>query len=283
MIQKVIPSPAKINVFLHVVGKRPDGYHELETLMCPIDLCDSVTLSFKSSGVTVRCDHPKVPDGRDNIAYHAAERFFEVAALRGGVDVSIDKNIPVAAGLGGGSSNAATVLAEMNKHYGHPLSNEELRAVGLQVGADVPFFLFGGAAFATGVGEHLEPVVGVPPLWIILVYPRIEISTAWVYGNLKLGLTICEENYNVSWFLEDLSNVQHILCNDLEQVTAREFPEIEAIKAALLQVGAKGSLMTGSGPTVFGLFESRDQAVEAFKKIGQSNQAYDTFLVRMLP
>jgi 4-diphosphocytidyl-2-C-methyl-D-erythritol kinase len=281
-MQKVISSPAKINLFLHVTEKRPDGYHEIKTLMCPIDLLDTVTMTFGVSATTVVCNHPEVPDGTGNIAYKAARFFYEAASLEGDVAVYIDKKIPVAAGLGGGSSNAAAVLRGLNEYYGRPLTTRQLMTVGLQAGADVPFFVFGRPAFATGIGEKLEHVAGLPCLWVVLVHPRIEISTAWVYQNLNLRLTICEENNNVAGFLEDFSSIQDVLCNDLEQVTAREFPEIESAKAAVLQAGAKGALMSGSGPTVFGLFENRDQAVAAFEILRQ-NQTWDTFLVRTLP
>ena len=282
-METVLLSPAKVNLFLRVIAKRPDGYHELETVMCPIDLCDEVVLSFDCPHIAVRCNHPDVPNGEKNIAYQAASRFFQAASLDNtGVDISIEKNIPVASGLGGGSSNAATVLKGLNNHYGNPLSYQELLDVGLEIGADVPLFIYGRAALATGVGEHLAPIREVPPMWAILVHPPIAISTTWVYENLNLRLTICEEKYNVSWFLEDFSEFQRFLCNDLEQVTAKAFPEIAAIKAALIEAGAQGALMSGSGPTVFGLFESRDRAMMAREKL-KLNQAYGVFLVRMLP
>lgn len=281
MTSSLILSPAKINLFLRVIGKRSDGYHELETLMCCVDLFDTVTLSFETPAIRVRCSHPEVPDGRDNIAFKAALRFFEALGIDGGVDVHIDKKIPVAAGLGGGSSNAAAVLKGLNEHFGRPLGKERLLEIGLKLGADVPFFLFGRSAIARGVGERLEPAGRIPPAWVVLVHPRIQVSTKWVYDNLNLRLTNCEENYNVSSFLEDLSSVQDFLCNDLEQVTAQEFPEIGVIKQALLALGAKGSLMSGSGPTVFGLFERRGEASAAWKRFEQ-HRDYDTFLVRLL-
>jgi 4-diphosphocytidyl-2-C-methyl-D-erythritol kinase len=281
MAPSVVLSPAKINLFLRVIGKRSDGYHELETLMCCVDLFDTVTLSFGVPAIRVRCSHPEVPEGEENIAYRAAVRFFEALGTDERIDVYIDKRIPVAAGLGGGSSNAAAVLKGLNEHFGRPLRQERLLEIGLTLGADVPFFLFGRNAIARGIGERLEPAGKIPPAWVVLVHPRVRVSTKWVYDNLNLRLTNCEENYNVSSFLEDLSSVQDFLCNDLEQVTAQEFPEIGVIKQALLALGAKGALMSGSGPTVFGLFERHGQASAARKRLEQ-HRDYDTFLVRLL-
>ncbi len=276
-----IPSPAKINLFLKVLGKRPDGYHNLVSLMCRVDLFDQVTLSPGQRSISVRCAHPQVPDGEANIAHKAATAFLDALSITEGVTISIEKVIPVAAGLGGGSSNAATVLMGLNKHYGRPFSDEELMALGAKIGADVPFFIFQHTAIARGIGERLEPFDKMPPLSAVLVNPRLHVSTAWIYEHLNLGLTNCEENYNVSWFLEDFSRISDLLFNDLEQVTAQKFPEIDAVKKALLNLGAMGALMSGSGPTVFGLFQTRQQASKAFDAL-EHQQTWDTFLVRLL-
>jgi 4-diphosphocytidyl-2-C-methyl-D-erythritol kinase len=198
-----------------------------------------------------------------------------------GVGISIEKVIPVAAGLGGGSSNAAAVLMGLNDHYGFPFNNRQLMDMGLEVGADVPFFILENTALARGIGDQLEPFGEMPPLSAVLVYPRLQISTKWVYEHLNLGLTNCEENYNVFWFLEDLARIEQYLCNDLEQVTATEFPEIDAVKRALLELGAIGTLMSGSGSTVFGLFHTQQQAASALKGLERQRQ-WDTFLVRLL-
>lgn len=276
-----IPSPAKINLFLKVVGKRADGYHELETLMCRVDLFDIVTLSFDQPSISVQCTHPEVPEDKRNLAYKAAALFFEAMAKDHGVSIFIEKVVPVGAGLGGGSGNAAAVLMGLNQHYGFPFSNKEIMDMGLKVGADVPFFLFQHTAVARGVGEHLEPVYGVPPWSAVLVFPKCQISTAWVYEHLNLGLTNCEENYMFSRFFKDLSKHKILLCNDLEQVTVKKFPEINIIKTAFLDLGAEAALMSGSGPTVFALFQDRQQAFPAFQKIRQQ-QGWDTFLVNLL-
>ena len=169
----------------------------------------------------------------------------------------------------------------LNQYYGLPFDEKELRNMGLTLGADVPFFILGKTALARGIGEELEPVEDMPPLSVVLVYPKLQVSTAWVYKHLNLGLTICEEKYNVSWFLEDFSRIKDFLCNDLEQVTAEAFPEISVVKRALMDVGALGSLMSGSGSAVFGLFRNQGQAAEAFQQLSHQKQ-WDFFLVELL-
>lgn len=277
----VIPSPAKINLFLKVVGKRANGYHELTSLIARISLFDTVALAFDQPTITVHCSHPKVPEGRSNLAYQAAWLFFDALSRREGAAIFIEKVIPVAAGLGGGSSNAASVLMGLNQHHGFPFSNRELMDVGLKVGADVPFFILRHTAIARGIGGDLEVFEGMPQLSAVLVSPRFEVSTAWVYSKLNLRLTNCEENSNVLRFPEASSKIKGFLCNDLEQVAVQKFSEIKSIKEALLDLGAEGALMSGSGPSVFGLFQSPQQASAAFQKT-KHQQRWDTFLVELL-
>ena len=277
----VIPSPAKINLFLKVVGKLPNGYHELVTLMCRVDLFDTLILVFDQPSISVYCAHPEVPEGPANLAYKAAALFFDALSRQEGAAIFIEKVIPVAAGLGGGSSNAAAVFMGLNQHYGFPFDNKDLMDMGLKVGSDVPFFLFRHTAVVRGIGQHLEAFDGMPPWSVVLVCPQCQVSTAWVYEHLNLRLTNCEENYNVLAFLEDLSKLKGLLCNDLEQVTVGQFPEINTIKKALLDLGAEGVLMSGSGPTVFALFQDPQQASLAFKGIKQQQRG-DVFLVKLL-
>ena len=280
----VIPSPAKINLFLRVIGRRPDGYHEIITLLSRIGLFDTVTLNFDQFSTRVDCSHPKVPGDRSNVAYRAASLFFEALSIDDGVAISIDKVIPVAAGLGGGSSNAAAVLTGLNQHYGLPFGDGELREIGLKVGADVPFFLFRHVAVARGIGDDLQMYEGLPPLSVVLVCPGFEVSTAWVYRNLSLGLTSREKRLKIIDVNEDFSRLEHCLFNDLEQVTVGKFPEIKSIKRALLDLGAEAALMSGSGPSVFGLFKDAQQAERAMHSVGRLRQreAWKTFLVELL-
>jgi 4-diphosphocytidyl-2-C-methyl-D-erythritol kinase len=276
----VIPSPAKINLFLKVVGKRSDGYHELVTLMCRVSLFDTVTLSFGQPSISVHCTHPEVPENKANLAYKAAALFLQTLSRPDGVAISIEKVIPVAAGLGGGSSNAAAVLMGLNQHHGFPFSKKELMAMGLQVGADVPFFVFGHCAVARGIGERLEQFHGMPSWAVVLVCPRCRISTQWVYKRFTLRLTNCRENFKVLPFTEDLTKIKSFLFNDLEQVTVTEFREIDSIKTALVDLGAEGALMSGSGPAVFGLFRNQQQASLALQRMRQ--RRWDTYLVNVL-
>jgi 4-diphosphocytidyl-2-C-methyl-D-erythritol kinase len=281
MNELVIPSPAKINLFLKVLGKRSDGYHDIISLLCRIGLFDTVVLSFDQSSITVECSHPGVPEDPSNLAHHAASLFFDAVSIHEGVAIFIDKVIPVAAGLGGGSSNAAAVLMGLNQHYGLPLKDKELMEIALEVGADVPFFLLRHSAIARGIGGHLEVYEDLPPLSVVLVRPTFEVSTAWVYKNLNLRLTNCEKSFKNRYFEQDFSKIKDLLCNDLEQVTIRKFPQIKIVKQALLDLGAETALMSGSGPSVFGLFTDEDQAKEAFNRV-RHRERWDTFLVALL-
>lgn len=275
-----INSPAKINLFLHISGKRPNGYHDIHSLMCGVALYDTLTLDFEASKITVACTHSAVPEDETNIAYRAAECFFDALGHSGGVSIDIEKHIPVAAGLGGGSSNAASVLSGLNIHYGHPFSNRNLASLALTVGADVPFFIYQKPALATGVGENLVFFDRIRAYPIVLIRPEIQVSTADVYNNLNLGLTNCEQKLK-SFPLNEGFNPLHHLCNDLETVTISWYPEISDIKRALLDQGALGSLMSGSGPTVFGIYSDSDQAKKAYKTLS-TNQRWSCFVTQLL-
>ena len=258
-----ILSPAKINLFLQILGKRPDGYHDLISLMCCIGLYDTVSLTFGVKDITVSCDHPVVPENETNVAFGAADLFFKTLKKNEGVKISIKKQIPVAAGLGGGSSNAAAVFLGLNRYYGYPFSTEELMSMGLSIGADVPFFIFQKPAIASGIGEKLEAYQNLKNLKILLVFPGFSVSTADVYKKLNLGLTKCEKKLKSFLLNKQRFDPRYHLCNDLEAVTASEYPVIKTVKEALLNHGAQGTLMTGSGPTIFGLFSDSNAASKA--------------------
>lgn len=276
-----ILAPAKINLFLHVTGKRTDGYHDLITLMCCIGLYDTVSLAFGVNKTTVNCADPRVPEDGTNLAHRAARLFLTTLKKNDGVEISIDKHIPVAAGLGGGSSNAAAVLLGLNRYYDYPFTRNELMTMGLSIGADVPFFIFRKPAIATGIGEKLEAYEGLSLFQVLLVCPRFSVSTAQVYKNLNLGLTKCEKKLKHLHFREQNFDVEHHLCNDLETVTASRYPVIFEAKQALLDYGARGALMSGSGPTVFGLFSDFDKARNAKQSILQ-NKNWRLFLADMI-
>jgi 4-diphosphocytidyl-2-C-methyl-D-erythritol kinase len=272
-------SPAKINLFLQVTGKRADGYHELVSLMSCIDLYDELWFDFETKGVSVHCDHPEVPDNEDNIAHKAASLFYDRlkakqsarfnSGVSDGVRILIEKHIPVAAGLGGGSSNAGRTLNQLNRYYGRPFDTQALNQMAVSIGADVPFFLKGIPAIATGVGEHLSPYHGLPTQNILIVCPNITVSTAMVYKKLNLGLTKCKKQLKNFLFDKPSFDVTQHLCNDLETVTVPIFPIISDIKNELFQSGAAAALMSGSGPALFGIYADAREARRAFDRLSR--------------
>ena len=276
-----ILSPAKINLFLQVTGKRPDGFHELFSLMCCLDLFDIIFLQFGGKKIEIESSNLQIPLDETNIAHKAATLFFKTLKTTDGVNIRIEKSIPVAAGLGGGSSNAASVLIGLNQHYGLPFSREELMSLGLRLGADVPFFLFQKPAFASGIGEKLEAYQGILPYHILLVNPGVEVHTAEVYRNLNLRLTKCKKIITKPFLKESGFDASLHLCNDLESVTIPKFPVIESLKKQLLKHGALGALMSGSGPTVFGLFSDFHPAEKARQAIARDRRlnAYLTDII----
>jgi len=274
-------SPAKINLFLYVCGKRPDGYHDLYTLMTCIGLHDRVIMGFEEDDIQVTCNSPDVPDGKANLAWKAAALFFQESGLEKGVNIFIDKHIPVGAGLGGGSSNAATVLLGLNRHFGEPFSRGHLKSMALAIGADVPFFIFHKPAIATGVGEHLEFYEKLMPKPLLIIFPGKGVSTAEVYSRYNLALTK-EKKDNKSLQFKSVSfDASRHLHNDLEDVTASMVPEVYAAREALIRHGADGALMSGSGTSVFGVFSDQEKALSAKMSLAseKSWQVYMTQIV----
>jgi 4-diphosphocytidyl-2-C-methyl-D-erythritol kinase len=260
-------TPAKLNLRLKVTGRRPDGYHELVSLMVPIDICDVLEFQVIPEEVELVWEGLPVPVDEHNLVRRAARAFFYSSGVKGGVFVRVSKNIPVAAGMGGGSSDAAATLLSLNHLWSGPLSLETLRELALQLGADVPFFLEPRPSIARGVGEVLEPAERWPELWYLIVTPRFQVSTAWVYAHLRLGLTSNEYGRIKDQLGKESLVISQFLENDLESVTSAKFPILDKIKKTLLDAGAEGALMTGSGPSVFGVFGSRKQAEQAKEKI----------------
>lgn len=256
-------APAKVNLVLDVLGKRPDGYHNVAMLMVRLSLGDRVRVEMvPEERVAVTCPGLRLAAGEQNIAARAAELFLAHTGLPGGAEIVIEKNIPAAAGLGGGSSDAAAVLLALNELAGTRLTRGELQSLGVRLGADVPFFLCGEtAAWATGIGEVLEAWPGLPDCWLTLVNPRFAVSTAWVYQNL--GLTGEGRVSKIPRFPEGVAGLVPLLRNDLEAVTCARHPEVAEIRQRLLLAGALGAMMSGSGPTVFGLFSGQIAAERA--------------------
>ncbi|MCD6586341.1 MAG: 4-(cytidine 5'-diphospho)-2-C-methyl-D-erythritol kinase [Desulfobacteraceae bacterium] len=277
-----IQSPAKINLFLEVCSKRPDGYHNLNTLMCCIELSDTIRLTFGQKKISVHCAHPDVPEDETNLACRAARLFFDTTRIHEGVHIDIEKNIPIGAGLGGGSSNAAAVLKGLNSFYGFPVSTTSLITAGKSIGADVPFFIYGKPAVATGIGDILTPCDCIQSCPILLIYPAIPISTAIVYKKLNLRLTKTKKINTKFLFKLNLGkDAAKQLFNDLELVAFEICPEIQEAKASLLAHDASAALMTGSGSAVFGLYENIKNAKKAYNAISQ-NRTWRIYLSHLV-
>jgi 4-diphosphocytidyl-2-C-methyl-D-erythritol kinase len=284
-------APAKLNLRLKVTGRRPDGYHELVSILAPVGLYDRLDLRITSDNlISIRCQgiSLSVTSDEENLVYRAARAFFSKTGAHHGLSVILTKNIPVSAGLGGGSSDAACVLKSLNRECDFPLSGKEMAELALGLGADVPFFLAERPCIARGIGEILEPIENWPELWYVIVMPPLQVSTAWVYGHLNLSpasseLELTNEAYKdiVQYLNEKPLLIDRILANDLERVTAARFPVIGRIKSLLKEAGADGSLMSGSGPSVFGVFTSRDKALQAKEDLAASNLG-ELFLVQGL-
>jgi len=232
-----------------------------------VDICDVLEFQVRPEKVELIWEGLPVPVDENNLVIRAAEAFLVRSGLKGGVFARVTKNIPVAAGMGGGSSDAAATLLCLNHLWSGPLTLETLRELALQLGADVPFFLEPKPSIARGIGEVLEPIARWPELWYLIVTPRFQVSTAWVYGNLRLGLTLNEYGRIKDQLGKESLVISQFLDNDLESVTSAKFPMLVRIKKTLLDAGAEGALMTGSGPSVFGVFSSRKQAEQAREKI----------------
>lgn len=265
-MKRAYQSPAKVNLFLRVLGKRADGYHEISTLMQPVSLFDELEISVsEGEGIAVVSDSAEAPGGEENLAYKAARVFLQSTALRRRVEISVKKIIPVGAGLGGGSSDAATVLMALNEMAGIWLPDGALMEMAARLGSDVPFFILKGPALAGGRGEKLKRA-SLPELHYVLINPGFHVSTAWVYSSLVL--TNIGENNNLLYSYEvpaSRDGVVEALANDLEAVTCRQYPEISGLKEMLKGAGALGTLMSGSGPTVFGVFHSREESERAYQ------------------
>ncbi len=261
---------AKINLSLDVLSKRPDGYHEVEMIMQTIELHDVVHIQEIDKGIEIQCGSPWVPNDSRNIAYKAASLLMDKCGLKGGVKISIRKNIPVSAGLAGGSTDAAAVLSGMNSIFNLGLGKRELMELGRKIGADVPFCIKGGTMLSRGIGEILTEIESFSNVNIVLVKPKIGVSTEWVYRNLDL--TNIGDRPDTGLITEligkgDVKGVAQNMRNVLERVTVKKHGVINEIKDRLAAAGALGSMMSGSGPTVFGIFENGEKAEKAYNML----------------
>lgn len=291
-----IKSFAKINLFLDVICRRRDGYHNIETVFQSVSLCDTIEIELARSGTTLSCNHPAVPSDESNLALKAFLRLKEAAGYDGGVRMEIKKNIPPGSGLGGGSSNAAAALVASNHLLKAGLSEQELLTIASRLGADVPFFLSGGLAAGWQIGDRLRPLPPVPESPLVVVVPRnLAVSTAEVYGTLNAPQCKAPDPENFDDCsdrlkdrvaalsrrvgLAEIASSGSVLYNALEEPVIARHPEIGEIKKMLLEAGAQSAMMSGSGSAVFAPAESTDHAHE-IKSALEGSFACDCFVAQ---
>ncbi len=266
MKKAVTRAYAKINLSLDVLGTLENGYHEVQMVMQTVSLYDLVTVTKIEEGIEVSTNLPFLPTDKNNLAYKAAVEFFNYTGIKPCVHINISKRIPVGAGLAGGSSNASAVLKALNKLFDTKLSLKKLCQLGVKIGADVPYCVLGGTRLAEGIGEKLSPLPKIPPCHILLVKPSFSISTKEVYNKIdsvkdyrhpdtdRLIEGICES---------DIDKIASSMGNVLEEVSLNDYPILSDLKEELRALGAIGSQMSGSGPTVFGIFKTAEEAAKA--------------------
>jgi 4-diphosphocytidyl-2-C-methyl-D-erythritol kinase len=269
----VIRAPAKVNLCLEIIKKRPDGYHEISTIFQKIGLFDELTLEKSAvPGISLTVDNPAVPSDSTNLVYRAAELIMRRCEGAPGIAIRLHKRIPAGAGLGGGSSDAAAALDGLNRLFDLGLSVYDLQQHAISLGADVPFFLSPWpTARASGVGEILQQVHLRTELWFVIVFPRFSISTAWAYAAFSKDIILTNQQKNSSLpnSIDGLAQVLTLLHNDFEQVVIPRHPEIAAIQKSLMQAGAGGVLLSGSGSSVFGVFANRESCLKAAAQLSK--------------
>lgn len=262
-----LKAPAKINLFLEILGKRDDGYHEIETVMQEIDLVDNLQFEEIREGVKLKCNNKNVPSDENNLVCKAANLIVNECGIKKGVLISLEKNIPVGAGLGGGSSDAATTLKALNSLWKIGLSDIDLIEFAARLGSDIPFFIKGKTALCSGRGENITPIEVKSEMNYLIIFPHINISTTTIYRNLKIDLT--KKRKDVSFFLHALkyskiADISKLLFNRLEEVIFATYPDLLRVKSSLEHFDFCGLSVSGSGSAFFGLCNDRRQA-EAIK------------------
>ncbi len=277
-----VEANAKINLTLDILGKRPDGFHEVAMVMQTIGLHDTLVMEKTERDIELSINVPWLKADEKNLAWRAAELIRQEYGLEGGVRIELTKRIPVAAGLAGGSADAAAVFKGMNDLYGLQLDEEKLCELGARLGSDIPFCIMGGTMLATGRGEVLTRLSDMPETWVVLAKPRISVSTAWAYQNYdEQGADRHPDNEAIKQAIAcgNRKAVAGLLCNVLESVTIKKYDVIAEYKQMMLDKGAMASMMSGSGPTVFGLAKSREQAESIADVLRQETNA-DVFVTR---
>ncbi|MBO5055596.1 MAG: 4-(cytidine 5'-diphospho)-2-C-methyl-D-erythritol kinase [Lachnospiraceae bacterium] len=278
---------AKINLGLDVLRRRTDGYHEVKMIMQTVGIYD--VLTFKKSGkegefpnISISLDNEELPCDKGNLIYKAAELIMETYHIKEGVEISLQKNIPIAAGMAGGSTDAAAVFHGLNELFDLCMNLEDMKKLGVKIGADVPYCIMGGTALSEGIGERLTPVPAPPEAYLLIAKPDINVSTRFVYENLHADTL--KQHPDIDGMVEalkagSLKGITDRMGNVLETVTVKEYPVISQIKEEMLKTGAENSLMSGSGPTVFGIYKEKEtvkKAYEIIKGLGLAKQIFVT-------
>ena len=275
---------AKINLGLDVLRRREDGYHEVKMIMQTVDIWDRLTFCASGEpGVELSVGDAALPTGEDNLIYRAAELLIKEKNIKKGVKITLEKNIPVAAGMAGGSTDAAAVFHGLNELFDLSMSREDMKKLGVRIGADVPYCIMGGTAISEGIGERLTPLPAPPSCILVVAKPDIDVSTKFVYQNLQVdGLKVHPDIDGMIKAIKagDMSGITERMENVLETVTIREYPVIDKIKEQMKTEGAENALMSGSGPTVFGIFAERETAQKAADQIRRQELAQQVFVTR---
>ncbi|WP_156289986.1 4-(cytidine 5'-diphospho)-2-C-methyl-D-erythritol kinase [Oceanobacillus salinisoli] len=276
-------APAKINLSLDVLRKREDGFHDVEMIMTTIDLSDRIELhSLDEDKIEISMESRYVPNDERNLAYKAAHAFKKKYAIKTGVHIGIEKNIPVSAGLGGGSTDAAAVLRGLNRLWNLNIPLDELAVLGATIGADVSFCVYGNTAIARGYGEQIEVLASPPPCWVVLAKPNIGVSTWTIFNRVKINELYHPNTKRVmeALYEKDFHKLCQYMGNSLEPITSSLHPEVSQIKQAMMNIGAPGVLMSGSGPTVYGLVEHENKARRIYN--GMRGFCEEVYLVRLI-
>ena len=273
----ILKAYAKINLGLRILGKRPDGYHDIETIFHRVDIFDEITLS-PSSTISFASSSQELPTDERNLCVSAAYAFQKKFNVMNGIQIELKKNIPIGAGLGGGSSDAAAVLLGLNQSWNVKAPHEMLHSLALTLGSDVPYFLQQGSAHATGKGEILDYFTLNVPYWLVIIFPNVHISTEWAYKNAGERLEVrglslkdvATENIN------DLQKLSTLVHNDFEELVFKSFPAIADVKQQLYKLGAGFAQLSGSGSSVYGLFQEESQAKAATQEFEKNYRAFLT-------
>jgi 4-diphosphocytidyl-2-C-methyl-D-erythritol kinase len=272
-----VKAAAKVNLYLDVLGKRTDGYHEIESIMQSVTLYDELVFRPLPQNIIIWSDNPKIPLGKENLCYQAAELFLKKTKIKKGVQIEIYKNIPERSGLGGASVDAAATLWGMNKLFETEISLLDLSKLASWLGADVPFCLKGGTSLVRGKGEALIPLPPIRDGWLVLLDPGIPISTSWVYEKMRVRLTEKRLSAKLLTNLikkQGLLGISTSLYNRLEEVALKKFPLIKVIKEEMVKAGARGAAMTGSGSVIFGVAERKEEGESILSKLKKKGRVY---------